>query len=453
MGTTIIKIKRIILILGDILILYSALILTLALRYQQNWQNEWQNHFIPFSIIYLLWLLVFYILGLYDLSLARNNLYFFITLTKALAINAGLAVIFFYFIPFFGITPKTNLFINLAIFAILFVSWRQLYNLFIKNSALLNNVLIIGRNPETDELIRYIKDNPQIGYRIKKIVDLKEVNLIFNLIEIITKEKIQIVVTSINPQKNINLIQNLYQCIPLNIILADLPAFYEKTTGKIPVSAIEEIWFLQNLMADRKSFFELMKRAIDIAVSFIGGIITLSLLPIIALLIKINSSGPIFIRQKRVGQNNKIFNIIKFRSMYALAPDGSAEKNGAECAKEKDERITRVGKFLRKIRLDELPQLWNVFRGDMTFVGPRPERPEFAFAGDLLEKIPFYQIRHILKPGLTGWAQIKYPYGSSIQDTLQKLQYDLYYVKNRGFILDLAIILKTIRTVLSAIGR
>jgi len=139
--------------------------------------------------------------------------------------------------------------------------------------------------------------------------------------------------------------------------------------------------------------------------------------------------------------------------MVALSPDGSAEKNGAQWSKEKDDRITRSGKWLRKTRLDELPQIWNVLKGEMSFVGPRPERPEFAFSDKLLSQIPFYQVRHSIKPGLTGWAQIKYPYGASINDTLQKLQYDLYYIKNRSFVLDLAIILKTVKTILSGGGR
>jgi len=165
------------------------------------------------------------------------------------------------------------------------------------------------------------------------------------------------------------------------------------------------------------------------------------------------SSGPILIKQKRVGRDSRIFELVKFRTMLALAPDGSAEKAGAQWSKEKDDRITRIGKWLRKTRLDELPQVWNVLKSEMSFVGPRPERPEFAFSNELLAQIPFYQIRHVIKPGLTGWAQIKYPYASSVEDNLQKLQYDLYYIKNRSFVFEIAIILKTIKIILSGGGR
>jgi len=447
------KIKKILLWGGDIAVLYLALFLTLLIRYENTWPKQWHIHLIPFTIIYFSALLVFYIIGLYDITLARNNLYFFLTLVKALVINAAMAISFFYFIPYFGITPKTNLFINLIIFAALFIGWRQLYNHLIKTPTLLNNVLVLGQNQESKELIQYIKNNPQLGYHIKKIAEIDEVKILYDLIEVLIQEKIQVVVTTINPYKDTNLVRNLYQCIPLKITVVDLPTFYEKITGKIPVSAIEEIWFLENLMTEQKAFFEGTKRIFDIIFSLTLGLITLVLIPFFYLIIKLDSSGSLLIRQKRVGRDNRIFELIKLRSMFALAPDGSAEKNGAQWTKEKDKRVTRVGKWLRKTRLDELPQLWNVLKGEISFVGPRPERPEFAFSNDLLSKIPFYQIRHTIKPGLTGWAQIKYPYGSSVEDTLQKLQYDLYYIKNRSLILDLAVILKTIKIVLSGGGR
>lgn len=446
-------IKRFSLFIGDIVILYLALFLTLYFRYLENWTTQWPEHIYPFTIIYILWLIVFYIIGLYDLNLARNNLDFFLTLTRALLINAVLAIAFFYFIPYFGITPKTILFIHLLVFALLFVAWRQVFNFFIKTPALLNSVLIIGQGKESKELTAHIKDNPQLGYRIKKIIEAQDVAILSDLIKIIVREKIQLIVIAVNPHRDGTLVRNLYHCLPLKTIVMDLPAFYEKITGKIPVSSIEEMWFLENLMCGRRSIFEAAKRVFDVAFASIGLITSAPLFPFIATAIKINSSGPVLIRQKRVGQDNQIYELLKFRSMYALAPDGSAENNGAQWSQKEDKRITAVGNILRKTRLDELPQLWNILKGNMSFVGPRPERPEFAFSNDLLSKIPFYQIRHTIKPGLTGWAQIKYPYGSSIEDTLQKLQYDLFYIKNRSFILDSGIILKTIKTILGAVGR
>jgi len=443
-----VRIKRYLLILGDIALLYLALWLTLYLRYNQKWLSAWQQHFYPFTIVFGLMIATFFIIGLYELNIARNNLIFFNTLIRGLASGTIIAISIFYLIPFFNITPKTNLFLTLLIAALLLILWRQIYNFFIKSPALLSNVLFLGKTKEAEELISFIKNNPQLGYRIRKIAEVEELKILQNLIETLVQEKIHIVVTAIDPHKNSLLVKNLYQCLPLQILVIDLPAFYEKLTAKIPVSAIEEVWFLENLMSGKKFLFETLKKFIDFSVAIIGGLITIALTPLIALLIKLDSPGPIFYRQKRVGKDNRLFEIIKFRTMIK-----DAEKTGAQWAKENDSRITRVGKFLRKTRLDELPQFFNILRGDMSLVGPRPERPEFAFSSELTSQIPFYQIRHIVKPGATGWAQIKYPYGASIADTLQKLQYDLYYIKNRSLIFDLAIILKTIRIILSGGGR
>src|SRR3989338_581006 len=257
------KIKQFLCVAGDIAMFYLALFLTLAIRYGAVWERHWQVHFLPFTIISISSLIVFYVIGLYDLSLARNNLFFFITLTQALLFSIILAVLFFYFIPYFGITPKTNLFISFLIFSLLFVLWRQFYNRFIKSQALLNNVLILGQDQETKELVQYVKSNPQLGYYIKKVLPPEDVRLLHNLIDIIMKEKIQTAVIDVDPHKDKNLIQNLYQCLPLKIMVADLPAFYEKITGKIPVSSIGEIWFLQNLMNDQKTFFKGIKRIIN----------------------------------------------------------------------------------------------------------------------------------------------------------------------------------------------
>lgn len=440
--------------MGDIAILYVSLWLTLYLRYWPNFQTTvFHQHLLPFSIVYLTWLLIFYISGLYDFNIAKNSLIFYSTLFKSIITSAIVAIIFFYLIPFFGITPKTNLFINILILTFLIYLWRQLFNKLIQSPAFLNSVLVIGRNKESQHLTKYINENPQLGYYTKKIIPSKEIKLVFNLIEIVIKENIQTIVTAPYPHLDSTLIRNLYHCLPLKVALFNLPDFYEHLTGKIPVSVIEELWFLENLMTYRKNFYETSKRVFDFLFALILGVATLPLYPFIALAIKLNSYGPVFIRQKRVGQDSHIFEIVKFRSMYALAPDGSAELNGPQWAKKDgDPRVTRVGSFLRKTRLDELPQLWNVIKGDMSFVGPRPERPEFVFGTNMERDIPFYQIRHLVKPGLTGWAQINFEYGSSIEDTIEKLQYDFYYLKNRSFLLDLSIILKTIKIILSREG-
>jgi len=441
------NLKKIILLFGDVAILYLSLWLTLLIRYGADFDfQRWQQHFWPFAIIYFFWLIVFYIAGLYELTLARNNVNFYSTLFRGLMINAGLAIAFFYFIPYFGITPKTNLFLNLIILTLLFSSWRQLYNYLLKASALVNNVLFIGKNKETDQISQIIKNNPQLGYRTIKQINPQDIQTPFDLLEMATQKNIRTIITAIDPHQDSKLVQSLYQCLPLKISFSDLPSFYEKILGKVPISSIGEIWFLENLTESQKNFYEAFKRIFDMLIAFTFGVISLILYPLITLAIKLDSPGPIFFKQRRIGQDGQIFKVIKFRSMIK-----EAEKNGAQWADQQDHRITRVGRLMRKTRSDELPQLWNVFIGQMSFIGPRPERIEFV--QQLEKEIPYYQIRHIVKPGLTGWAQVNFHYGASVEDSIEKLQYELYYIKHRSLVLDLSIILRTIKIVLKGGGR
>ena len=441
------NIKRLALVLGDIAVLYLSLWLALFVRYGTDFNfHRWQQHFWPFTIIYLLWLIVFYVAGLYELTLARNNIDFYSTLLRGTLINIGLAIAFFYFIPYFGIAPKTNLFLNLAVFALLFSGWRQLYNHSVRTFAFASNVLIIGKNKEIDQTIAVIKKNPQLGYKVIKHIGPEDIQTPFDLLEMATQKNIKTIITAIDPHKDNRLVRSLYQCLPLKISFSDLPSFYEKILGKVPVSGIGEIWFLENLTESGKNFYEAFKRAWDMIGACVFGLISLIFYPFIALAIKIDSKGPVFYKQIRTGQDGRIFKVIKFRSMIE-----EAEKGGAQWADQQDHRITRVGKFMRKTRLDELPQLWNILVGQMSFIGPRPERIEFA--QQLEKEIPYYQIRHIVKPGLTGWAQVNFRYGASVADSIEKLQYELYYIKHRSLVLDLSILLRTIKIILGGLGR
>ena len=437
------RLQIIILLMGDLLLFYFALFLTLFIRSGFLFPNAniIALHKIPFLYVHLLWILIFYISGLYDIKKFPSPKMAMAKVLEAMAIAGLLAALLFYLIPFFRITPKTNLFID-VIFATLFVMlWRRYFWIFSSKISKIK-VLFFGSSKEVEDLADYLKRNTQLGYEPTVIL----ANVDHNLIDLIQKNKIQLVVASKNIMEDENAIKRFYEALPLGISILDFPTFYENVAEKIPVSVISESWFLVNLVEINKRLFESCKRIFDVILSIILGIPTIILLPLISALIKLDSDGPVFYRQKRVGKNGQIFEIIKFRSMVQ-----NAEKNGPQWANEKDERITGVGKILRKTRLDEFPQLWNVLRGEMSFVGPRPERPEFV--NELQKQIPHYAMRHLVKPGLTGWAQIKFPYGASVEDAMEKLQYDLYYIKNRSFILDLAILARTIATVISHEGR
>ena len=224
--------------------------------------------------------------------------------------------------------------------------------------------------------------------------------------------------------------------------------FYEMYENKLPVSNLSPKWFLENTGFEiyYNSFNLKAKRILDIIFALLIGVCVIPIMIIAAIIIKLESKGPIFFIQERIGEGNKPFKIVKFRSMTT-----DAEKDGPKWATKNDNRVTKFGKFMRLTRIDELPQLWNVLRGEMSFVGPRPER-EF-FIKQLEKEIMYYNLRHTVKPGLTGWAQVMYPYGASIEDAYRKLQYDLYYIKNHDIIFDMKILLKTVTIVIFGKGR
>jgi len=238
---------------------------------------------------------------------------------------------------------------------------------------------------------------------------------------------------------------DLLECRLRGLVVEDWPTFYEKQTGKVLVTNLRPSWLIFSDGFVKTHFTQATKRFADVTLAALGLALTLPFMALIAVAIKLDSRGPVLFRQRRVGQNGRIFVLNKFRSMTV-----DAEKAGAVWATRNDPRVTRVGRWLRLTRLDEVPQFFNVLIGHMSFVGPRPERPEFVRA--LQQQIPFYMTRHAVKPGITGWAQIRYRYAASFEDSLEKVQYDLYYIKNLSLLLDLLIIISTVQVVLFARG-
>lgn len=445
MSGFILKTKKIFLLLGDIFCLYAALYLTLFLRYGNNFDSrQWENHFQAFSFIFLAWLIVFFISDLYDLKVSYNNLSLLANYAKATIINGVIAVLLFYFLtPLFpAIKPQRVLVIDLIIAAVFLFGWRKIFYNLIKSPQIANHALIIGENDLSRELLQEINKRPQLGYQAQIIGQIPS-----DLKQFCLDRQIDVLVSSENLRTDSETAKKIFDCLSLGIDVYNINGFYEQIAQKIPVKNIEMDWFLENLAENTKKSYEILKRLIDAAIAIAGLVLAIPLLPFIILAIQLESPGPIIFKQIRVGKNGKKFIAMKFRSMI-----NDAEKNGAQWAVKNDSRVTRFGRFMRKTRLDEIPQLINILRGEMSLVGPRPERPEFIEI--LSQKIPFYNERLLVKPGLAGWAQLMGPaYGGSTEETLEKLEYDLYYIKNRSLILDLSIILKTIRVVLGGRGQ
>jgi len=452
------RIKQIILFAGDVALLYLSLWSALWIRYWGIFDASIFNRHLPiFTFVFTLWLLVFFIFGLYSLASIWSTYRALRGFLVATLTNTFLAIFFFYFVPYFGITPKTILFLQLGFFVVLFPVWRIIYGRILRAVGATNNLIIVGARSAPLELARTIVQSPELGYNVVALFELNGKSVpewvsdsgiligknLSQLRKIIKEREINSVVVSNELYPKV--FGSLYRIIPAGADFYNLATFWEELNRSIPISEANEIWFLDNLRGVRKRLYEVRKRIMDVIFSIGFGVFVALLLPFIALGIKLSGSGPIFYKQRRVGKDGKIFEIIKFRTMVP-----NAEKSGAKWAKKDDPRVTKFGKFLRVTRLDELPQLSNVLKGDMSFIGPRPERPEFV--GRLSKKIPHYNLRHLIRPGLSGWAQVNYPYGASEEDAWKKLRYDLYYLKNRSLLLDVEIFLKTIRVVISRKG-
>ncbi|HID64904.1 MAG TPA: sugar transferase, partial [Anaerolineae bacterium] len=395
----------------------------------------------------------------HDLKVAVDPVASTITLIKlGLQQIATYALIYFFAEPgslprhivgFFGlISPPTLLL------------WRLIYGTTARLPALQRNVIIAGAGWAGQMIAKAISEHVPVGLRVVGFVDddpekinrtlaeLPVLGRISRMASIVRRENVSEIIVAITHQFPGHLLQQILQCYEDGLQITPMPSLYEQLSGRVLVEHVGNRWdiVLPISLTSGAQAYQVAKRAADVLLSLVGLTLFAPLLPFIALAIRLDSPGPVFLRQDRVGQRGRVFKLIKFRSMV---PD--AEKDGVpQWAQKNDQRVTRVGRFLRRTHIDELPQLINVLRGDMSFVGPRPERPEFV--SQLEQQIPFYRARLVVRPGLTGWAQVRYRYGSSVQDALVKLQYDLYYIKHQSLYLDLQIVLRTIGVVLRMEG-
>ena len=410
---------------------------------------------IYFILIGITYLIVLYIADTYnyfkDFRYILNLVYVFI----ACLIGTLLIVIAFYF-PLQGwIIGRTLLLIQALSFAILVAVWRFTFSVIALPQRLEKRIMIIGAGKAGRYLLGSLRERPGCGFLpvgfvdddVQKVGtrpdDLPVLGDSSQLADLINGYKANLAVVAITGKRSSWLTNNLIMVSWDECRLIDMPTFYEFLTGKLPTDHISDDWIFDWSVNSRKIYYIRLKRLIDLTLAGIFLIAASPLMLLVAMLIKLDSTGPIFFMQERLGQKGRPFKIIKFRTMFQ-----GAENNGPGWTNHNDSRITRVGKFIRKLRLDELPQLWNIIRGEMSFIGPRP-----LAHTSYMDTIDFYKYRTLVKPGITGWAQVTFPEGLTIDTTQEKLKYDLYYIKNIGFLLDLAILLKTVRTIIFGQGR
>lgn len=457
-------IKQAMLAGGDMLGFIIGFWISLTIRYWQmpSWQKI-ESHVTPFFLLFLIWLVINFINGLYDLNkLKTKNLpkQFIITATIAFVVG----IIFFYFLPNKLVTPKTILLLSAILGYLLSYFWRLGYSRFIGLKRLHDNIIFIGYTPESQELISIIQNHPEGGHKVVALIDpenkVRPEELpffdVYRSIQAIrpaiSNHKATGVVIAPHLNKEENVLREIYSLLFWDVQIYDLPSFYEIITGRITPTVFSEAWFLENLKNRKNSIYDKLRRFVDLLVGILMLIVFLPIFPMVALITKLYSPGPIFFKQTRVGKGNRDFIMYKFRSMYEKEKNKNEEKEKWQLTAIGDRRVVHFwGNFLRKTRIDELPQCLNILKGDITLVGPRPTMKE------LVEQIrigmPFYDLRHTVKPGLTGWAVIHQNYSHTVEDELKKLQYDLFYVKNKSFLLDLSIILRTINIVLRMMGQ
>src|SRR3989344_2475503 len=414
------------LVLGDLACFYLGLYLAILLRAFDLPDLEYLLlHFLPFTLIFLVWILVLYIAGLYEFRTIVFRDKLSALLINAQLVNSGLAVLVFYFVPLFLITPKTTLFLDLVITLVFLFGWRMTY---VRTTVATEHepARIMGHSKAAGELADILARVPHYGLRVSE-----------------SESKPSVIVLDMSDPDMLSSHSQLVPLIFSGVRFFDLQKLYEEITGRVPLDLISDRWVLENISLQPKPVYTILKRAMDIIISLPLFLVSLIFYPIVWVAIKIEDGGPLIFTHYRTGAMGEVVALPKFRSMSSNDPDSPPEFS--------KDRITKVGRILRNARIDELPQLLAVVRGKLSLIGPRPEFPHIV--EKYKSEIPYYDLRHIIKPGLSGWAQVLYNVPAyDAKTNAEKLSYDLYYVKNRSFLLDLKIALKTIKTLLSRAG-
>jgi sugar transferase (PEP-CTERM system associated) len=452
-------IRNAIFVLGEGIIIFVSVMIACYIILGQQSLNIENSMIVKALLITLVCQASLYYNDLYDLKVTDTFSELAIRLLQALgAATIFLAIVYFIF-P--AVIISNGIFLVSIVIVILFiVSWRVGYTLILNQGLFNQRIIILGSSETAQEIAREIQEKKDCGYEIVATISKNAWNdsgepqfrriqqtSYKNICEIATEMKVVKIIVALKEKRGEFPIQELLRCRVGGIEVIDGTSFYEMLTGKLIVEQINPGWLIFSEGFQKSKLQRLIKRTIDLCLSIAMLIMTSPFLAIFALAIKLESKGPVIFSQERVGQKSKPYMVHKFRSMHCDAE----KETGPVWASQDDERITRIGHFMRKWRVDELPQLWNVLKGDMSFVGPRPEREHFV--QQLSKIIPYYSERFSVKPGLTGWAQVSYGYGASIRDAVAKLNYDLFYIKNLSILMDIMIVARTVKTVLFGTGR
>ena len=413
-----------------------------------GWRAIWRA-----SLIGVVVQLMLHYRDLYDLRTAHDRRALIVGLLQALGAASLLLVVLYYWLPQLVIGRGIVLMAAILVLGFM-IAWRLLFLEWLSTRlGPTERVLIVGSSSAAVDLAAELHDRRHsLGVELIGFVDADDarpdgnpgvIGRISDIPAIVRDRKVDRVVVSLADARGKFSMNDLLQ-MKLNdgVQFDHLASVYERYTGKIAVENLRPSYLVFSEGFSKSPSLSRAKRTLDIVLAVLGLLVLGPVMLLVAIAVRITSPGPALYRQERVGQNGRSFTVVKFRSMRT---DAEA-KTGAVWSQQNDPRVTRVGRLLRRTRLDEVPQLWNVLRGEMSFVGPRPERPHFV--ASLMEQIPFYGQRHALRPGLTGWAQVRHQYGSTVDDAMQKLQYDLYYIKHLSIAFDLFIIIETVKTVL-----
>lgn len=448
--------QRGILLFGDVVLILLATQLSSWIRLSQLF-NVFCVYTEASAITLLLYLIMLYIFDMYNIK----RTFRFADAARRIAVAVGMAGILsaflFYLLPDWKY-GRGILLIQMVMVGGLLTGWRWIYRFSFPLTLHKRDVLIIGAGRSGTALahlleakfspyrvVGFLDDDPAKQGRV--IGSPKVLGPVSRLKEITSEMGVNTAILAITHDRSLELISRILDARLHGMAIFDMPTVYENLAKRVPVEHVYDQWLLFNdgFYLASKEYMQKIKRLADLVISVLLLLSTFPIAVLFALAIRLDSPGPIFFKQERIGKDSKVFLLWKFRSMGQ-----DAEQNGAVWAERVDPRVTRVGKWVRLLRIDEIPQVYNVLRGEMSLIGPRPERPEFV--QELQKQIPYYDIRHLVRPGITGWAQINYRYGASVEDALRKLEYDLYYIKNMSLFLDLKIALRTIGVVLFGQG-